>query len=349
MLQHYRPHKRALQRETFGLPSFDALAQILPEYQHFFKTGGTQNKLPSAPAPAEDAGTREVIEHQTKELENYRTAMTKMADDIIDLRTQMVALESENSQLCSELSQHQDLRRTLLDETDIDVMTKTEIVDRIVALKDKLASETTKTVTQKDKIHQLQNELIRKMDGEKELLQLTQAHQQLQAELQSHLGRMASLEVTLLQQEKVIEKMEKVLNMNLMDRNKHYGDRRKMNKKHKDKVDGVKREIESALAVENSRLREELERMRQQPPQVIVQPSIQAPESYPVKEKLHILAQLQRAESRIRMLEAQLEENSRCWGKEKQSMLTRLSEHDYGFAQTSTMILHDLPQKDIQI
>lgn len=39
----------------------------------------------------------------------------------------------------------------------------------------------------------------------------------------------------------------------------------------------------------------------------------------------------------------QLKENSRQWGKEKQDMLTRLSEYEHGFARTSTMILHDLP------
>ncbi|KAL0154820.1 hypothetical protein M9458_049083, partial [Cirrhinus mrigala] len=57
--------------------------------------------------------------------------MHKMADDILALRSQMSVLESENSQLRQDLSLHQDLGRTLLDDTDIDVMTKTEIADRI--------------------------------------------------------------------------------------------------------------------------------------------------------------------------------------------------------------------------
>ena len=66
-----------------------------------------------------------------QELENYRTAMCKMAEDILALRSQVASLEGENSQLRSELSLHRDLGRTLLDDTDIDVMTKTEITDRI--------------------------------------------------------------------------------------------------------------------------------------------------------------------------------------------------------------------------
>lgn len=57
--------------------------------------------------------------------------MSKMAEDIIALRTQVVMLEAENSQLHSDLSLHQDLGRNLLDDTDIDVMTKAEVADRI--------------------------------------------------------------------------------------------------------------------------------------------------------------------------------------------------------------------------
>lgn len=69
--------------------------------------------------------------HLHQEVENYRSAMSKMAEDIIALRTQVVTLEAENSQLRSDLSLHQDLGRDLLDDADIAVMTKVEIADRI--------------------------------------------------------------------------------------------------------------------------------------------------------------------------------------------------------------------------
>lgn len=42
-----------------------------------------------------------------------------------------MTLEAENSQLRINLSLHQDLGRDLLHDTDIDVMTKAEIADRI--------------------------------------------------------------------------------------------------------------------------------------------------------------------------------------------------------------------------
>ncbi len=53
--------------------------------------------------------------------------MHKMADDILALRSQVSALESENSRL----SLHQDLGHSQLDDTDTDVMTKSEMADRI--------------------------------------------------------------------------------------------------------------------------------------------------------------------------------------------------------------------------
>lgn len=39
----------------------------------------------------------------------------------------------------------------------------------------------------------------------------------------------------------------------------------------------------------------------------------------------------------------QLEENSKLWGRQKQEMLTKLSERRHGFVRTSTRILHNIP------
>jgi len=63
-------------------------------------------------------------------MENYRSAMSKMAEDIIALRTRVVTLEAENSRLHTDLSLQQDHGPHLLEDADIDVMTKAEIVDR---------------------------------------------------------------------------------------------------------------------------------------------------------------------------------------------------------------------------
>ncbi|KAG8012677.1 Coiled-coil domain-containing protein 33, partial [Nibea albiflora] len=293
----------------------------------------------------DDPHMAEIANLQTKEMENYRSAMSKMAEDIIALRTQVVTLEGENSQLRIDMSLHQDLGRDLLDDTDIDVMTKAEIADRIASLKFKLASETSKAATQRDRIQQLQNDLIKKNDSEKELLTLQRVQQQQQEYLQRHQSRLAkaaTLEATVKQQEKVIEKMEKALESKLGE-NKQSGDKRPGVKKQRGETDHTKEEIESALVAENIRLREELDRIRRQPAPVVIQPSAQAKDPLPLKERLSLLNKLDKAEARVRTLEAQLKENSSSWGRQKQEMLTKLSEHRHGFVRTSTTILHDVP------
>ncbi|RXN20162.1 coiled-coil domain-containing 33 [Labeo rohita] len=363
-----------MESDSYDLPSHDAVSKILSEYLHLLKKPKTQSRtefvpqkkskshlnqtfdvyspLKSPPVPEfeDDPHAGEVTEHQVKELENYRAAMHKMADDILALRSQVSVLESENSQLRQDLSLHQDLGRTLLDDTDIDVMTKAEIADRIASLKFKLSSESSKAAAQKDRIQQLQNELIRKNDIEKEFVQLQRAHQQQHAVLkkyQARSGKISALEDTVRQQEKVIEKMEKILDAKLKERNKENSEKKRTAVKHKDEEELKRREIESVLAAENSRLREELHRLRNLPPPVIIQQPVQSHQPFSDSEKLELLTQLARADGRIQTLEQQLKENSRQWGKEKQEMLTRLSEYEHGFARTSTMILHDLPMKSV--
>ena len=71
-----------------------------------------------------------ILPHQ-QDVESYRSALDKMAEDMVGLRTRVVTLEGEKSRLLANLSLHQDLGQQLLDDADIDVMTKAEIADRI--------------------------------------------------------------------------------------------------------------------------------------------------------------------------------------------------------------------------
>ncbi|XP_030281063.1 coiled-coil domain-containing protein 33 isoform X4 [Sparus aurata] len=335
------PHTSTLQENGYDLPSHDALAQILPNDHHFSKAAkpelhraAKQEQERPAESPEatqankpdinhtyqvhqphkrpplhdfKDGPNMEEITHlQTKEVENYRSALSRMAEDIIALRRQVMTLEAENSQLRINLSLHQDLGRDLLHDTDIDVMTKAEIADRIASLKFKLASETSKAVSQRDRIQQLQNSLI-----------------------------------------KVIEKMERALDDKLRENDRRTGDKRMAVKKQRGETDHRKEEVVSALAAENSRLRAELDRTRQQPAPVIIQQPAQTKDTLPFKERLSLLNKLEKAEARVQTLEAQLEENSKSWGRQKQEMLTKLSEHRHGFVRTSTTILHNVPSRSV--
>lgn len=365
----------SLRRNGICLPPHDALTAVLPDYHllyhksprerreqvpgHIQPTDNTQNedfhRQPSLLEPGEldylgsypiEQFQGDVVQHhQDKELENYRSAMQRMADDIIALRKRVASLEAENSQLRSDLSLHQDLGRTLLDDTDIDVMTKTEIADRIVSLKHKLASETKELRKLKDKVQQLQNELIRKNDREKELVLLKRAHQQQQAVLskyQEKLSKTKVLEDTIKQQEKIIEKMERILDNKLKEhqRGKKEAPSRKTGRTIED---SMQKDVHATLLAENARLRGELDRMRFQPAPIILQQPAMPQDSLTDSEKLSLLAKLEKAQSRVQILESQLEEAARKWGREKQDLLTKLAEQDHGFARTSTMILHDYP------
>lgn len=66
-----------------------------------------------------------------QEVENFHLALSRMADDIIVLKTQVLTLEAENSQLCFALSEHQDLKTDLLDDSDINSMTQAEVSTHI--------------------------------------------------------------------------------------------------------------------------------------------------------------------------------------------------------------------------
>ncbi|KAF3688786.1 Coiled-coil domain-containing protein 33 Cancer/testis antigen 61 [Channa argus] len=361
------PAAEELLKDEYNLPSYDALAQILPDYlvtgaktelqnashqeqdrpadrteankHNINRTYKKHNPHKRAPLPEfeDDPHVAKITDLQTKEVENYRSAMSRMAEDIILLRTRIVALEAENSQLRSDLSLRQDLGRDLLDDTDIDVMTKDEISDRIASLKFKLASETSKAASQKDRIQKLQNELIKKNDNETELLKLQRIHQQKEQLHQSHMKKVETLEATVMQQEKIIEKMEKALDSKLREKSRQSGDKSFMLKKHRGQSDRRKEEIESALAAENIHLREELDRIRRQPPTVIIQQSAQKKEAPPLKERLSLLNRLEKAEARVQILEGQLEENSKLWGRQKQEMLTKLNEHRHGFVHTTIL------------
>ncbi|XP_029607831.1 coiled-coil domain containing 33 [Salmo trutta] len=341
MKSYYRPRSSP---DGPSLPSFDALARILQDNATTAPAGKTEDPE-SNRAPLPDFED----DIQNKEVETYRTAMSKMAEDIIALRTQVVTLGTDNSQLRSDLTLHQGLGRHLLDDVDVDVMTKAEIADRIASLKFKLASESSKASAQRDKIQQLQNDLIRKNDSEKELLRLQRAHQQQQTVLQRYhrtVSKTAGLEATVKQQEKIIEKMEKVLDNTLAQKSKDNAERKTMMMKMKTTVGEEDNRKGIETVAENSRLRGELDKIHSQPAQaaIIIQQPVQV---FPDRERLSLLSKLEKAETRVRTLEKQLEDNSKRWGRQKQDMLTRLSEHIYGLDCTSSTIAHDLPLKSV--
>jgi mTERF domain-containing protein len=71
-----------------------------------------------------------VLDHQMKELENYRAAVQRMGQDILALRQQIRELEANNSQLRRDLANYNDASKLMIDSSELDNLTKPEVMSR---------------------------------------------------------------------------------------------------------------------------------------------------------------------------------------------------------------------------
>ncbi|XP_077642127.1 coiled-coil domain-containing protein 33 [Lonchura striata] len=143
---------------------------------------------------------------------NHRLALQRMAGDLLSLRRRLASLEAENGHLRHSLARLREPAQ--LRGTDLDVLTRDELLDRLATLARELAAGTAELRALRDRVQRLQNELIRKNDREKELVLLQRRHQQQQLALsrcQHRAAKAGALERALQQQEKVIEAMERLL------------------------------------------------------------------------------------------------------------------------------------------
>lgn len=347
---YYRPYTSEPIKDG-ELPPYNAVESILPEYQYIFvdPNPNTDRSKSKPPPPSRHIGPPErgpyttttmatrdpndldqthmnVLDYQMRDLDNYRTAVQRMGQDILTLRSQIRQLEGENSKLRIDVHHYDDNRKLLIDAADLDSLARPELQARYASLRQKLAVQTTELKDYKTKVQKLQNELIKKNDKEKDYLKMTHAHasqQELLQRLQDKVQKLRKLEETCRKQEKVIEKLEGVL----------YRMKGKSNK------DGAMNDVNSALADENKRLREQIEDMKDQ----MTRAGMGGGEDL---EKLELYQALERAEGRIMSLEKQLQENARSWGKEKADLNIRMNEAEHGFGRSGGMVLHDYPVLD---
>ncbi|KAF6350929.1 coiled-coil domain containing 33 [Rhinolophus ferrumequinum] len=282
------------------------------------------------------------------EMNNYRQAMQKMAKDILSLRKQASILEAENHMLMSRVTQEE------MDEEQDNANN----MQKLVSMKQKLLLSELDMKQLRDKVQLLQNELIRKNDREKELLLLYQAQQPQAALLkryQEKLQKMKALEEIVQQQEKVIKKMERVLEDKLREKNEPLLNRLQ----GKPRVafpmlsasglppgptgENQSVDLYSVLLAENSRLRAELDKSCHLSAPIILQQQALPDLLANTSDKFNLLAKLERAQSRILSLESQLEDSARRWGREKQDLATWLQEQEYGLQPPSNAIITNLP------
>ncbi|XP_055478097.1 coiled-coil domain-containing protein 33 isoform X3 [Psammomys obesus] len=337
---------------------------------------------PGEPAPPAPKFALGLVESRS-EMNNYRRAMQKMAEDILALRKQANILEEENRMLRSQLTQ-----QSIEEE-----QSRAEEENLAESMKQNLLLSELDMKRLRDRVQHLQNELIRKNDREKELLLLCQAQQPQAAQIrryQDKLQKMKALEDTVRHQEKVIEKMEQILEERLRERKEPAPSNRPQEKPNVafpvftasgihlgPTGENVAVDLYSMLLAENTRLRAELEKNRQQSAPIILQQQAlpvdprelgaggdlaenlqdtngpghsRCIETLPAQDllggtsdKFNLLAKLEQAQSRILSLENQLEDSARRWAREKQNLAIRLQEQQHGFGNLPNSIITDQP------
>ena len=71
-----------------------------------------------------------LLDHQSKEIDDYRSATKKMGGDIMALRQQVIELSNVNSNLRSTLANYKDSRNIMIESSDLEDLTKAEIWNR---------------------------------------------------------------------------------------------------------------------------------------------------------------------------------------------------------------------------
>ncbi|XP_059036394.1 coiled-coil domain-containing protein 33 isoform X2 [Mustela lutreola] len=354
LLSSEKPEDFLTPNSSQVLPILDPkiLDEKLGTIRESWSKSTVSSSMDSNPSTSQETEIEPQVPKMSREMElnNYRRAMQKMAEDILSLRKHASMLEAENRMLRSQLTQEGG-------EEEPDNGNKAQKLDE-VSMKQKLLLSELELKKLRDRVQHLQNELIRKNDREKELLLLHQA-QQPQAVLlkryQDKLQKTKALEETVRHQEKVIEKMERVLEDQLRDRKEPLLNRLPGKPTMAFPAlsasglppgptgENLPVDLYSVLLAENARLRAELEKNRHQSAPIILQQQALPDLLASTSDKFNLLAKLERAQSRILSLESQLEDSARRWGREKQDLAIRLQEQEYGL----NSVITDLPVSDL--
>ncbi|XP_054388867.2 coiled-coil domain-containing protein 33 isoform X3 [Pongo abelii] len=357
LLSSERPENFLTPNNSKALPTLDPkiLDEKLGTIQESWSkdtVSSTVDLSTSTPREAEEEPLVPEMSRDT-EMNNYRRAMQKMAEDILSLRRQTNILEGENHILRSRLVQQEEEER----------QGKASEAQNTVSMKQKLLLSELDMKKLRDRVQYLQNELIRKNDREKELLLLYQAQQPPAALLKQYQGKlqkMKALEETVRHQEKAGFPVLSASGLPLGSMGEN-----------------LPVELYSVLLAENAKLRTELDKNRHQQAPIILQQQAlpvdpgelgaggdlterlrethgpghsECTETLPAQDllsgtsdKFNLLAKLEHAQSRILSLESQLEDSARRWGREKQDLATRLQEQEKGFRHPSNSIVIEQP------
>eukprot|EP00741_Cyanophora_paradoxa_P023034 tig00021534_g22244.t1 len=270
-----------------------------------------------------------LVERLLREGDIVRQAVRKCGAEIVELRRQIAALQGENTELKRTLAstkadaEHQkrlgDLRAT--DATDLDTLDRDALLARCRAAIERLTLERGRSEDLAAHLARAKQDAWAKGELEKRYAELSAAHQAQAAYIQRLQGEMEKVEKfksTIRNQEKVIEKLEQVMEQHLQQATQV------------PQPLAQREVIASKGLMHDSVLQDDGERDREWESQ-----------------RVALVMRAEKAETRLAAVENQMADNARRFGKEISVLKMRLAEKEAalagGFGSLSKMALDEMP------
>lgn len=245
-----------------------------------------------------------------------------------NLRATASKLQDENQSLRNGPTSQDRLMDIILSDPAVEVDSPDQFAERYVALKTRLEADLEEFKIYKNKVQQLQNQLIKANDREKNFLNATVSNgkEELKTkQVDKERQKIKKLENSVIQREKVIENLERSL-ADFLERTERGKSVQSVRSYSSSRTGSdTQQEPVTSLTEENARLREELEEWRLHMQQEDLRNS-----------QLH--AQISATEDRIQSLEIQMKENALEWSQEKRELNVRLQERSNDFTKTGSAL-----------
>lgn len=249
------------------------------------------------------------FEYFQREIANYKQAIRRVIQDVLQLREQHKTLTAANQDLKTKIENFDKKKRVLYEIFEGDKIDKAKIRDIFNSLNAKISAQALALKESNAKISNYEKELARRTElrGQYDaLIRTTQAREVELNVMRERLIKADGLEETVRRQELVIEKLEAMIN--------NYLKEKRLRGAFND-VDRTFLSEHAALGLENQQLQR-----RTIPP---------ARHSATINNQREDLVRQNHAyQQELANLKARFQENAAAWGREKAELMTKINEID---------------------
>eukprot|EP00164_Ancoracysta_twista_P002438 GFYU01003231.1.p1 GENE.GFYU01003231.1~~GFYU01003231.1.p1 ORF type:complete len:871 (-),score=254.88 GFYU01003231.1:108-2720(-) len=305
---------------------------------------------------------QELIDRLLRDLDERNEVIRQCGVEIMELRKRNKQILAENAELKRQLREKDNMVLRYIDDVeDIAVMPRDNLETRYRAVAASFRYERIKTEELTNRLKQAQRELQKKTHNERQIHELQNAHME-QAnfihKLQEEKAKIDKYKLTTKNQEKVIEKLEKLLESTIQESKKvEFTEQAKGNaeqqvrqlqqklqeqerknkdlqdrdaKAHKKEIEHLQDEIRREAKQNEEQMRRNQELVRELENANINHRnnSDDYADAQSEKDKIMLTMRAEKAEMRIAALETELVENSKKYGKEISMLKVKLAEKD---------------------